>query len=151
MLGMARPRWMTPSKLYPKQTPANFWMLQKQKHKPFHDFTVMRQCQGTSKRTGMRCQCVCVTGSDYCCKHGGIRNLEKRIQRVGGPMQRKHSVVSLSGQNIKKRLDVGAAFMLAEECGNQIPIQSRRELASLGLGAKGRKYMEIAARLKDEE
>ena len=148
---MARPSWMTPSRLYPKRMPSNFWML-REKQKPFHDFSVMRQCQGTSKRTGMRCQCVAVTGSDFCCKHGGIRNLEKRIQRVGGPEQRKHSVVSLKGQNIKKRLDVGAAFALEKEIGQQcLPIHLRSELASMGLGARGRKYMEIAARLKDEK
>jgi len=142
---------MTPSRLYPKQTPANFWMLV-QKRKPFHDFTVQRQCEGIVKSTGKRCRCVCVTGSDYCCKHGGIRNLEKRIQKVGGPKQRKHSTVSLSGQNIKKRLDVGAVFALEEEIGQQcLPNQVRLELASLGLGARGRKYMEIAARLKDEK
>ena len=150
---MARPSWMTPSRLCPKQAPKNFWMLV-QKRKPIHDFSVQRQCEATAKRTGLRCQCVAVTGSDYCCKHGGIRNLEKRIQRVGGPMQRKHSVVSLSGQNIKKRLDVGAAFKLAEECGNMIPIQQRSELAEMGLGARGRKYMEILAqkdKYKQEE
>ena len=150
-MARSRPAWMTPSKPYPKQTPKNFWMLE-QKRKPIHDFSVQRQCHGTTKSTGMRCQCVCVTGSDYCCKHGGIRNLEKRIQKVGGPLQRKRSVVSLSGQNIKKRLDVGAAFALEEEIGQQcLPIQVRKELASAGLGARGRKYMEIAARLKDEK
>ena len=147
---MARPSWMTPSRIYPKRMPSNWWMVE-QKRKPFHDFSVMRQCKGTSKRTGMRCQCVCVTGSDYCCKHGGIRNLEKRIQKVGGPMQRKHSVVSLKGQNIKRRLEVGAYFELVEECGNIIPTHERSELARMGLGARGRKYMEIAARLKDEK
>ena len=142
---MARPSWMTPSRVYPKQTPSNFWML-KQRAVKFHDLTKQRQCHGTVKSTGLRCQCVCVTGSDFCCKHGGIRNLEKRIQKVGGPMQRKHSVVSLSGQNIKKRLDVGAAFSLEEEIGQHcLPNHTRLELASMGLGARGRKYMEIIA------
>ena len=142
---------MTPSRIYPKKTPENFWMLE-QKRKRFHDLSVMRQCEATAKSTGMRCQCVAVTGANCCVKHGGNRYLEKRIQKIGGPMQRKHSVVSLSGQNIKKRLDVGAAFALEEEIGQQcLPIQVRKELASAGLGARGRKYMEIAARLKDEK
>ena len=148
---MARPSWMTPSKPYPKQTPKNWWMVV-QKRPKFHDFSVMRQCEGTVRSTGLRCKCVCVTGSDYCCKHGGIRNLEKRIQKIGGPQQRKRSVVSLSGQNIKKRLDVGAAFLLEKEIGQHcLPIHQRKELAEMGLGARGRKLMEIAARLKDEE
>jgi len=150
-MARSRPAWMTASRLYPKQTPKNFWMLV-QKRPKFHDFSVMRQCHGTVKSTGLRCQCVCVTGSDYCCKHGGIRNLEKRIQKVGGPKQRKHSVVSLSGQNIKKRLDVGAVFALEAEIGQYcLPNHVRLELAQMGLGARGRKYMEIAARLKDEK
>jgi hypothetical protein len=144
----ARPNWRTPSKNYPKRAPANFWMLV-EKRKPFHDLSVMPQCHGVVKSTGQRCKCVCVTGSDYCCKHGGIRNLEKRIQKIGGPTVRKYSVVSLSGQNIKKRLDVGASFALEEEIGQlDLPIHVKRELASLGLGARGRKYMEILAKKK---
>ena len=70
-------------------------------------------------------------------------------------MQRKHSVVSLSGQNIKKRLDVGAAFSLEEEIGQHcLPNHVRLELAAMGLGARGRKYMEILAqkdKYKQEE
>ena len=148
---MARPSWMTPSRIYPKKTPENFWML-KQRAVKLHDLTKHRQCEATAKSTGMRCQCTAVTGANCCVKHGGNRYLEKRIQKVGGPMQRKHSVVSLSGQNIKKRLDVGAAFALEKEIGQHcLPIQTRSELASMGLGARGRKLMEIAARLKDEE
>lgn len=154
---MARPIpcWRTPATKHPKGvTPPGFWKMV-QKRKPFHDFSEgsgQRQCQGTKRSTGMRCQCVCVQGSDYCCKHGGIRNLEERIQKLGGPTVRKYSVVSLSGQNIKKRLDVGASFALEEEIGQQdLPIHVKKELASLGLGARGRKYMEIAARIKDEK
>ena len=147
----ARPKWMTPSRLYPKRMPSNFWMLE-QKRKPFHDLSVMRQCEATAKSTGMRCKCVAVTGANCCVKHGGNRYLEKRIQKIGGPKQRKHSVVSLSGQNIKKRLDVGAVFALEKEIGQHcLPNQLRLELARMGLVARGRKYMEIAARLKDEK
>jgi hypothetical protein len=144
---------MTASRLYPKQAPKNWDEVAKKRPK-LHDFTIMQQCAGKVRSTGLRCRCVAVTGSDFCCKHGGIRNLEKRIQRVGGPEQRKHSTVSLSGQNIKKRLDVGALFVLEPECGILIPKQERFAYSQMGLGARGRKLMEIIAqkdKYKQEE
>jgi hypothetical protein len=151
MLELARPHWRTPSKEYPSRMPDNFWMLV-QKRSKFHDPETMRICKAVAKSTGQKCRSMCVTGSDYCCKHGGVGHIKERIQRLGGPQVRERSVPSLSRQNIKKRLEVETYLHDMENLTyaqlEQIPKQLRREWAELPLGARARKYMEFLTNKK---
>ena len=148
---MARPNWRTPAHEYPKVMPENFWMLV-QKRKPFHDPEAMRICKATARSTGQKCRCVCVTGSDYCCKHGGVGHIKERIQRLGGPRVKEKSVPSLSRLNLKKRLEVETYLHDMDNMTyaqlEQIPRHLRKEWAELPLGARARKYMEFLTNKK---
>ncbi len=142
-----RASWRTPAKNVGPRDNGHF--LDGVRHKtyfgaPFEEGSARRQCKGTARSTGKRCNCPAMQGSDYCHKHGGKRNLENRIQKIGGPLVRKNSVpMGMTRRSLECQI-----VSELEHIVPQLPKSVQRELTTMCRSARGRKLAEVVGELE---